>query len=351
MNNDVEDLLRQGMERFTAELRAPADLTRRVARRRRRRRLTRRSGAGLVTALAVGTAVLLAVVPGPAHNGGQGPMTNTAYVVKRVDSALSAAEPGEIAQMTVTTTGPTTPGYTTATVSTEEWSYGGQWRSVTYSRPGHPVYDEGSSSSSGDTLVSYLTHAWARQPGLGRTPGAAGSGSSGCEPPPGAPLPVLFGYGLPGAGVAPGEIAGVGLGSALPSTVARALRTAVSCGTLAVAGQQRVDGIEAIELASRPASPISETIWVSPGTYLPVRVVVRSGLGQPVRQSADFTWLPPTAQNLARLAVPVPAGFRHVSLVTAVGPILRQIPHGLGPAGVSVPLRPQYGHPNRIVMP
>jgi hypothetical protein len=94
-----------------------------------------------------------------------------------------------------------------------------------------------------------------------------------------------------------------------------------------VAGRQTVDGTEAIELKSRPGSPIFETIWVSPQTYLPVRVVVSSAPGAPtVRQTANFTWLPPTAQNLAKLTVPVPAGFRKVSLPEAIMPNLKQIP-------------------------
>jgi hypothetical protein len=131
------------------------------------------------------------------------------------------------------------------------------------------------------------------------------------------PVPLLFQLGLPGIG---------SLASSLPATVARALRTAVSCGTLAVAGRQRVDGTEAIELASRPESLIAETIWVSLGTYLPVRVVVRSAFGD--QQTADITWLPPTAQNLAKLTVPIPAGFRPVPLAQAVRPNLQLIPGG-----------------------
>ena len=252
----------------------------------------------------------------------------TAYVVTRVDSALSAAGPGQIAQMTVTTTrSAVTPGGTTATTTAEEWSYGGQWRSVTYSAAGRPVYDESFSTSSGYTLVSYQTRTWAHQPesrtalpsfgplaGLGR-PAAPVSGPRGCEPVIAA-APLLFRPGLPGIGFS---------ASSLPA--ASALRAAVSCGTLTVVGRQRVNGIEAIELTSRPASPISETIWVTPGTYLPVRVVVRSAYGQPVlQQTTDITWLSPTAQNLTRLTVPVPAGFRQVPLAQAVWPILQQIP-------------------------
>ena len=242
-------------------------------------------------------------------------------MVKRVSSALSAAEPGEIAQMTVTTRSAVLPGGTTTTTTAEEWSNGGQWRLVTYSPAGHPLYDEGFSTSSVYTLVSYQKRTWARQPGLGH-PSALSvpAGSRGCESPAAA-VPLLFGYGLPAIGSSAGS---------LPSTVARDLRNAVSCGTLAVAGRQRVDGVEAIELASRPGSLISETIWVSPGTYLPVRVAVRPARGQPGRwQTADITWLPPTAQNLAKLTVPIPAGFRRVRLAGAVLPILQQITGGL----------------------
>jgi hypothetical protein len=81
--------------------------------------------------------------------------------------------------------------------------------------------------------------------------------------------------------------------------------------------------------AERAGSPIAETIWVSPTTYLPVRVVVRSPYATPgFQQTADFTWLPPTAQNLAKLTVPVPAGFSQVSLGQAVTPNLKLIPGG-----------------------
>src|SRR5271165_5782107 len=149
---------------------------------------------------------------------------------------------------------------------------------------------------------------------LGSLPGRRGCG------PAVAAFPLLFRLGLRGTGSS---------ASSLPTTVATALRTAVSCGTLAVAGRQRADGIEAIKLTSRPGSLISETIWVSPSSYLPVRVVVRSAPGTPAfQQTADFTWLPPTAQNLAKLTVPIPARFRQVSLPEVVIPILRLIPDG-----------------------
>jgi len=64
-----------------------------------------------------------------------------------------------------------------------------------------------------------------------------------------------------------------------------------------------------------------------PGTYLPLRVVIRSGPGTPNLQlTADITWLRPTAQHLAELTVPIPAGYRQVPLPQAVRPILAWIP-------------------------
>ena len=243
-------------------------------------------------------------------------------MVKRVDSALSAAGPGDIAQITVTPSGAVVPGGTTTTTT-----YGDQWRSVTYSAAGHLVYDEGFSASSVYTLVNYQTRTWARQPGLSRPTGLV-PGPGGCQLVVIKALPLLLRPKLPGEGA-----------SASPLPAATALRTAISCGTLVMAGRQRVDGIEAIKLTSRPDSQIPETIWVSPDTYLPVRVVIRPAPGQPGPSlTADITWLPATAQNLARLTVPVPAGFRQVPLLQAVRLNPRQIPGG--PLPTSPPLCP-----------
>jgi hypothetical protein len=284
---------------------------------RRRRRLAWRSAAG-VAALAAAAVAVVAVVAPIARRAN---VDTTAYVVKRVSHALSAAEPGEIAQMTVTTRGAAMYGGKSTTTTAEEWSNGDQWRLVTYSPDGRPLYAEGFGTSSRYTLVSYQARTWARQHGLGLGPSGVSvlPGPPGCKLTPAAASPLLFAYGLPGTR---------STSSSLPSTVARDLRAAVSCGALVDAGRQRVDGTEAIELKSRPGSPVSKTVWVSQNTYLPVRVVVRLSFGKlPGReQTADFTWLPPTAQNLAKLTVPIPAGFRHVPVSSVVLPIVQQFP-------------------------
>jgi hypothetical protein len=281
-----------------------------------RRRLALRSAAAVAAALAAGAvALVVVVVPGAGRGRTEGPAVNTAYVVRRVGSALIAADPGEIALMTVTTHGAALPGGTQGTTTAEEWSYGGRWRAVTYSAAGHLFYDEGLSTASVYTVVSYPARTWARQPGPGPTARLA-PGPRGCAPVVAA-LPLLFPSGLPSGGPA---------ARLLPATVARDLRAAVSCGTLTEAGRQRVHGLEAIELTSSPDSLIPETIWVSPGTYLPVRVVIHPAPGAPgLWQTADISWLKPTTQNLANLAVPIPAGFRQVPFARAVTPSMQPV--------------------------
>jgi len=265
------------------DARAPAGMTRRVTRRRRWRPALR-SVAAVTAALAAGAVALAILVPGARHDGTGPPVLSTAYVVRQVNSALSAAEPGDIAHMTITTDGDA-PAHGGPTA--QEWSVGSQWRTMTYSAAGRPVTDEGVSDSSGYTVVSYLMKAWAR-------PGRAGQL---------APL-LPSGQGL-----------GPGLRSGSPVTVPGFLRHAVSHGSLTVAGRQRVDGIEAIKLTSPAGGLLSETVWVSPRTYLPVRVVSKPIPGQPGSgQTADITWLPATRQNLAMLTVPIPHGFRKLPL-------------------------------------
>jgi hypothetical protein len=296
-----------------------------------------------LVAVAAGVAIVAmaaVVVPGALLNGTEGPGVAAASVVKRVDSALSAADPGTFAQMTVTTSVTPVSGGRTKTTTAEEWSYGDRWRAVTNSPDGRPVFGEGFTASSGYTLVNYAKRTWTRRSGLGR-PGEPRNGSRGCGRVS-AVGPVLFQPSLPGTGVYAQSLL----------TVARLLRAAVSCGTLAEAGKQRVDGIEAIKLTSGRNRPVIETIWVSPGTYLPVRVVIRSFFHHSLvlnnqvvlRQTADFTWLPPTPQNLAKLTVPIPAGFRRVTYGQAVTPIVQGMPQGLVPRAAS---RPGLGYPGQ----
>ncbi|HXW47396.1 MAG TPA: hypothetical protein VEL03_21555 [Streptosporangiaceae bacterium] len=274
-----------------------------------RRRLARRSAAAAVAALAACGVAVAALGVADAPTGGMAePAVYTAYVVQRVNSALTAADPGVIAHMTVTTRIAAVPGGHAVTTTTQEWSYGDSWRAVTYSAAGHLLYEAGVSTTSVYTVVSYQARTWARQHGPGR-PARLAPGRRGCEPVVAA-LPMLLQPALPAAGVT---------ASSLAATVARDLHAAITCGTLVVRGRQRVDGMAAVELTSSPDSMIAETIWVSPDTYLPVRVAIFPAPGTPaIGQIANITWLRPTAQNLGKLTVPIPAGFRQVQLAEAI---------------------------------
>lgn len=304
MNTDVEDLLRQGMLSYTANLHAPAGMVREAQRRRARRRARRAAtaGAALAACAAAVVVVVLAGLPGAQQKSPNPTRTvDTAYVAKRATSALSAAGSAEIAQMTVTSSGPL------GTRTAKEWSYGDRWRSVVYSSAGQSVYDEGGVSST-YTLVNYSARTWARQRGVVGQTGPA-SQQAGCVRAA-AGISLLF---RPGLGLSAGSSS---------SSVVELLRTAITCGSLTEAGQQRVDGIEATKLTSRPGSLLSETIWVSPTMYLPVRVVISLTGGTSVtQQTADITWLKPTVQNQARLTVPIPAGFRQVPFGPTVMPL------------------------------
>ena len=93
------------------------------------------------------------------------------------------------------------------------------------------------------------------------------------------------------------------------------IRSQLSCGSIQ-AGRQRdyqigpiapgreLDGADTVKLTASNGT----VLWVNPRTYLPVRVV--SGGGELAQ--IDFRWLPASPVNLARLRMPIPAGFRQI---------------------------------------
>jgi hypothetical protein len=283
-----------------ALLAAVAPARQRTARRGRHLAVGLAGGVAVVLAVVVAVALATAGVPGTRQHGA---VIKTVDLVRRVDRALTAAEPGQLARMTVTSSG------ASGTIVSQEWSYGTRWRSVIDSPAGQPDYAEGFRSPATFTVVSYQARVWARTQIRAAT--ARTLAPPGCHKAIAA-FPLLLAPGLPRVGMAPGS---------LPTTVTRDLRAAISCGTLIVAGRQSVGGVSAIKLISAPGSLVAETIWVSPGSYLPVRVTARSVIGNHVlRQTADIRWLRPTAQNLASLTVQLPAGFGRVPL----GPLLER---------------------------
>lgn len=95
------------------------------------------------------------------------------------------------------------------------------------------------------------------------------------------------------------------------------LRAAVRAGKVTLVGRDTVDGQRAIHLTQRSARGLL-SMWVSPATYLPIRVVGTApgvSADSPKAIRDDYRWLPATPANLRLLtrAAAIPAGFTQVS--------------------------------------
>jgi hypothetical protein len=161
------------------------------------------------------------------------------------------------------------------------WTYRSTMRTTAFAPTGQPVFSEWITAAHGAPRivgVIYGDRTWWRatpQPQLQ----PAGSASSSCGPD-------------------------VTLG---PGGWPDFIRHELSCGEYQTAGRQQVDGIDAIKITGNQGLDV---LWVDPATYLPVRAILTFGRQQ---IQTDFRWLAPTAANLDRLSLPVPAGFRQVA--------------------------------------
>jgi hypothetical protein len=315
MNGAVQDLLREGLDRLTAEVEVPAGLAGKARTHLRRRKTAVRA------ALAGGTAVITAGVTVAAVGAGRGSppvirARTASYVLSRVENALAA--PGQVVQTeTVFSAGMppvmawnyrgnmrlTQSGYIPpALVKGMPWAQGRvDWGAGTTRRHGRLAYVQ----------VDYRHHEWYESPAMDFTPG-------GCT----RPDIVEFNS---------------------PLNWASYLRQALSCGLMRVAGHAQAGGKETLKLTGSAADRdfwsklphgegrgplrVDVTLYVDPATFFPVLVTWdnrthwRDGkpLDGTVRQ--DIRLLPPTPDNTALADVTVPAGFRQVPGSTFGGPV------------------------------
>ncbi len=319
MNADIEELLRDGMERFTAGVRAPAGLAR-TAIQLRRRRLALRAAVACGTA-AVAAAAAVAVITGagggPGRPGHVGVRARTvAYVVRRVESAL-AAEHLVFRGQTISSDG--TPSIT--------WAYGrrNRFEEFTGNACGHtlpngecthhggsvPYLASGTALVGGKLTYAYITYfdrRYSLSPLRGAMPASA------CSTTPalamgGPPIPTNHWSDF--------------------------IHATLACGAATVAGHVRIDGVETVKITGMPitvrlskgyARAVRERwararwiLYVNPTTYLPVRMYGSTQtFGGPGRSTlftsvTDMRWLPPSAANIAQALVTIPAGFHRVS--------------------------------------
>jgi hypothetical protein len=325
MNTEVEELLRDGMERFTAEVRAPQGLARGVAGGLRRHRTARRVMLAGGTVTATAAAVIIATVAAggsPARTGSSPAQAReTAYVVSRVENALATQH---VVFRGVTMSSGDQPSVT--------YAYGqrNSFEEFTGNACGHAAYPSGDCTHRGGSepylaqgtalidgklmaaYVTYFNHRY----NLSRVT-----------------------YKVPSSACAKGAI---WMGSPpLPTSHWSAFISAtLACGAAKVTGQVRINGVETTKITGKPVTvrlskgegqSVHEkyaralwTMYVNPRTYLPVRMIgvteTFGGSGGHTRFASvtNVRWLPPTAANKAKALVTIPPGYHRVSSLASM---------------------------------
>ena len=316
MNGAVEDLVREGLDRLTAEVQVPAGLAGRARARLRRRKMAVRAAVAGGAAAVTAAAVVAATVPGQRTAGPLRART-ASYVVTRVANALAARN--QVIQTRTTFSAPIPPvmGWTyrsdmrlaqagyipPAQMPGSPWAHGQvHWNVGTTRADGRRIYAQ----------IDYRQHEWANAGRLGFQPNA-------CT----MRLDIA-------------EFNG-------PANWPAYVRQALSCGLFKFAGHAWIDGVRAIKLTGSTADrhfwsqwphgvgrgplQVDVTLYANPKTYLPMLVIWKNQAhyrdGRPldgtVRQ--DITALPVSPGNIAKANVTVPAGFRQVPSSTFGGPV------------------------------
>jgi hypothetical protein len=317
MKGDVEDLLREGLDRLTADVQIPSGVTGRARTHLQRKKMAVRAalvgGAAAVTA----AAVVAATLPGQGTGPGSVQVRTTALVLTRVANALAATN--KVIQ--------TETIFSAAFPPVRAWTYHSDMRLTQsgYIPPaldqgmpwaqGRVHWDVGSTTVGGqpmDVQIDYRHHEWANAGILGLTP-------SSCT----VRLDVVE--------------------FNAPASWSGYIRRALACGLFHVAGHAQINGVRAMRFTGSmterhfwgngPGGPyrgplvVDVTLYVNPKTYLPMLVIwnnrthYRDGKPQDGTVRQDISTLPATPGNIAKANVTVPAGFRKVPTYTFGGPV------------------------------
>jgi hypothetical protein len=316
MNGAVEDLIREGLDRLTADVRVPPGVTGRARSHLRRKKIAVRAALAGGTAAVTAAAVVAVTAPGRDTTGPVQAHT-AAYVLTRVANALATTNKVIQTETVFSAPYPAVMGWIyrgdmrldqsgyipPALVPDMPWARGRvHWSVGTTKVHGRRIYAQ----------IDYRHHEWANAGTLGFPPNA-------CT----VRLDIV-------------EFNG-------PAQWPAYVRQALSCGLFKVAGHAQIHGVRAIKLTGsttnwhfwsqlphpegRGPFRVDATLYVNPTTYLPTLVIwnnrthYRDGrpLDGTVRQ--EITALPATLGNIAKANVTVPAGFRKVPSSTFGGPV------------------------------
>jgi hypothetical protein len=106
---------------------------------------------------------------------------------------------------------------------------------------------------------------------------------------------------------------------------AAGIRAEIASGQFTVVGATELHGRRAVELKinvppnnEAPPHVTAELMWVDATTYLPMREDTHWSNGE--QSVFDYVFLPPTAENLAKLRPVIPAGYTRVGRAQVTGP-------------------------------
>jgi hypothetical protein len=307
MSPTVEELLRQGLDRATADAVPPADILHRARQHNRRRRQAIGGALASGTAAIAAAAALITSIASTGVNALPG--QTIGYVTTHAEQALAQLDPSRSIEIdtltasngdfgfTVVNTAPPSQG--SALVpgvlgqiharSEVDWTYDGTLLQHGYSAAGQLVY----------------------------TATTGPRGASGAA----YPDRIRWDNPLTGGQTGPSnQLTCDNAGTGYP-TWKQSIAKALSCHLFTLGGNQQIAGVETIKLIGKPVTAqgqtFRETLWVDPKTYLPLRTTATftQPHHQPASLTDDFQWLSPTQANLARLheaeqRSPIPASFR-----------------------------------------
>lgn len=309
MNEDIAQLVRDGLDRLTADVTVPAELAARARRQHHRRNAAIGSA---VTATAAAVAVIavvtasLAGAPSPSPGRPGTGASLDAAIVTRAELAL-AASTGDVAEAS------TTMMFNGTTIRVFSWSDSRGSRTE-LAVSGQPPQAGGYVLHAGSVTfatIDYRSRTW-RQTSL---PDA--KVASTALPAAVASLQAMFSKQLQ-AVTRRCPAASPPRPDMIAFSWATYIRRLLGCGTLKIAAYGTVDGMAATKLVATGLVqvPYSAVLWVSRSSYLPLRLafIPLNRATGPAGPQIDLRWLPPTRANLAKAAIlPAPRGFAKVS--------------------------------------
>jgi hypothetical protein len=320
VSTDIEQRLKSQMDQVQVRLRP--ELAREAHRSFRRHRVVRRSAAVAGTAVIVAAATVAATVGAVPFSSGHGIKRPTPVQHPKESRTPPASElpplagdsltPAQAARDIFWMRHVITAHDPANTVVDSQWNYGGQARELTYYPDGRPWDDSEVTTftkprpGSTDVVVNYDNHTWSRS-----TDYTSRSGGTASTPPAAQVCQM-------------GPIAA-------NLTDPAAIRAELNCPGYVVTHNQRVNGIDAIEIQRNPGKDGAVALWVNAKTYLPLKATVyHSPNDEPPAaynnaksplELWQYGFLPPTKDNLAILNIPIPPGFKGSSTVSQAAPL------------------------------